>query len=601
MHQHSPAMLFRSALSCYQQRQFGQAETLCSRLLQLMPNSAEALHLMALCLMHTAPQRALQYFQQAVTSAPANAEYKKNYANYLLRQQSFAEALPLFQQLYQQTPKNDDVAYGLAFVLHQKKQHRGALNIINNTEISPPVLAKWRTLEARALLECGETAAAARCLEHALQQAPQHPGLAMTRVLQLRQQQQPQQALDFLQHMPVNAVTHYLSGCLYYDLQQFEQAEYYLQQALSLQPEYIDAHTALNKLYWEHNNQQQFLNSFRQALIAVPKSVALYLSYISHLLLAEKLDEAISITKQAIANCGEQHQLLHALGTLLYKRNDSGQALPLYQQALAQAPHNVRYLLDNANLELRQQNYATALTLLHHARDLEPDNQEVWAYLGLCWRLTGDAKHDWLNNYPQLISVKKLPTPPGYSRFSDFWQELKAAVNSLHTTEQQPLDQSVRNGTQTVGFLFNSPAKVIQIYRDLLNEQLRQYLAGLPQDTTHPLLRRITPEFRFSGCWSVKLQNNGFHTNHVHPQGWLSVCTYLQVPDSISLQDPLQQGWLKLGETSLQLGDQEQIARAICPQEGLCVIFPSYVWHGTVPFQGNEARITLPCDVVPDI
>ena len=194
-----------------------------------------------------------------------------------------------------------------------------------------------------------------------------------------------------------------------------------------------------------------------------------------------------------------------------------------------------------------------------------------------------------------------MATPAGYTSFSAFWQQLKAAVNALHTTEQQPLDQSVRNGTQTVGFLFNNPAKVIQDYRQLLTEHLQHYLAALPQDSEHPLLRRIAPAFRFSGCWSVKLHGDGFHTNHVHPQGWLSVCTYLQVPDSITADDPLQRGWLKLGETSLQLDGREQIAQSVCPEEGLCVIFPSFIWHGTVPFQGDDARITLPCDIVPDI
>jgi hypothetical protein len=30
------------------------------------------------------------------------------------------------------------------------------------------------------------------------------------------------------------------------------------------------------------------------------------------------------------------------------------------------------------------------------------------------------------------------------------------------------------------------------------------------------------------------------------------------------------------------------------------VLFPSYVWHGTVPFAGDQPRLTVAFDAVPD-
>ncbi|MBZ9612804.1 tetratricopeptide repeat protein [Rheinheimera maricola] len=601
MQQNSPAKLFQSALTYYQQRQFAPAAALCNKILQIAPHSADAMHLMALCTAHSEPKQAEQYFERAIQAAQANTTFKKSYANFLLTSQRYTEALALYQPLQALNPADTDISYGIAFVHYQQQRYRAALSLIDKTSVPDTSAAKWLTLKARALIDCGKPDDAVRSLDQALKLTPDNSGLTLTKILALRQLQQPQQALDCFQQLPDSATTRYLAGCLYYDLQQYDVAEQQLLQALALQPDYIDAHAAINKLYWEHSNSTQFLSSFQRALIAIPNSTAVYLSYISHLLMAERLEAAIAVTNQAIQHCGKQHQLLHALGTLHCKQNQIDKAMPLFQQALAQAPNSVRYQLDNANCLLKAQQYHAALPLLQQARQIAPDNQEVWAYLGLCWRLMADPQHNWLNNYSQFISVKKLPTPAGYESFAAFWQELKTAVNALHTTDHQPLDQSVRNGTQTVGFLFNNPAGIVQIYRDLLTEHLQQYLAALPSDPDHPLLRRITSNQRFSGSWSVKLRNDGFHTNHVHPQGWLSICTYLHVPETISATDPQHQGWLKLGETSLQLGEREQIARSICPEEGLCVIFPSYIWHGTVPFNGDDARITLPCDVVPDI
>ena len=35
------------------------------------------------------------------------------------------------------------------------------------------------------------------------------------------------------------------------------------------------------------------------------------------------------------------------------------------------------------------------------------------------------------------------------------------------------------------------------------------------------------------------------------------------------------------------------------PEPGLLALFPSYMWHGTVPFGGEEPRLTIAFDIVP--
>jgi hypothetical protein len=32
----------------------------------------------------------------------------------------------------------------------------------------------------------------------------------------------------------------------------------------------------------------------------------------------------------------------------------------------------------------------------------------------------------------------------------------------------------------------------------------------------------------------------------------------------------------------------------------MLVLFPSYFWHGTVPISGNQTRLTVAFDAVPD-
>jgi hypothetical protein len=35
------------------------------------------------------------------------------------------------------------------------------------------------------------------------------------------------------------------------------------------------------------------------------------------------------------------------------------------------------------------------------------------------------------------------------------------------------------------------------------------------------------------------------------------------------------------------------------PEPGMLVLFPSYMWHGTVPFAGKQSRLTVAMDIVP--
>ena len=51
----------------------------------------------------------------------------------------------------------------------------------------------------------------------------------------------------------------------------------------------------------------------------------------------------------------------------------------------------------------------------------------------------------------------------------------------------------------------------------------------------------------------------------------------------------------------MNLNEREKIARIVTPKAGLVAIFPSYVWHGTFPFNGPEDlfRLTAPCDITP--
>jgi tetratricopeptide (TPR) repeat protein len=245
----------------------------------------------------------------------------------------------------------------------------------------------------------------------------------------------------------------------------------------------------------------------------------------------------------------------------------------------------IRYLL-------RRGQAAAALPLIERELESERSNG-AWPYAATVWRLLDDPRWSWLADQPGLVSVEDIASdlPP--------IGPLANHLRSLHDRSGQFLDQSVRRGSQTDGPLLSRIDEPIRHLRRAIVKAVEQYLAQLPPvDAGHPLLRHARGRrIRFSGSWSVRLRDGGYHTNHVHPHGWISSALYIALPE-LREHEPAESGWLVLGEPPPNLGVELAPHAKVEPQPGRLVLFPSWMWHGTRPFAEGE-RMTVAFDVAP--
>ena len=86
--------------------------------------------------------------------------------------------------------------------------------------------------------------------------------------------------------------------------------------------------------------------------------------------------------------------------------------------------------------------------------------------------------------------------------------------------------------------------------------------------------------------------------NHIHDQGWMSGVYYVDLPD-LSLERKKNAGWIEFNRSGYDLphygGDRE--VQVIKPELGMLIMFPSYVWHGTIPYLGNSNRVSISFDI----
>lgn len=236
---------------------------------------------------------------------------------------------------------------------------------------------------------------------------------------------------------------------------------------------------------------------------------------------------------------------------------------------------------------LRAGRLAAALPLIDQML-AGPERAETWPYAHAAWRMAGDPRADWLLG-ESIRTFDLTDQLPPLDRLADL-------LRQLHHVSGEYLDQSVRGGTQTDGPLFSRIDSDLRAVRGVVLDAVDRYRRDLaPIDPNHPLLGlRRDRRLRFAGSWSVRLRAGGNHANHVHPQGWISSALYIALPDSESER----RGWLTLGQPQASLGLALAPSHYVEPRPGRLVLFPSWLWHGTIPFETGE-RLTIAFDIAP--
>jgi uncharacterized protein (TIGR02466 family) len=238
-----------------------------------------------------------------------------------------------------------------------------------------------------------------------------------------------------------------------------------------------------------------------------------------------------------------------------------------------------------------------AFAKLRGILDHHPNDQSVWGWMVTAARAVGDPLYGELIDYDAMVGVYDLETPPGWTDMPTYLADLAEALKAIHVYRQHPMNQSLRHGSQSMNLLNGSSAPSIKAFFEAIGAPLRAHMARLGTGED-PLRRRNTFDYEIQGAWSVRLRPSGYHRDHFHPDGWLSSAFYVETPDA-ALETHDKQGWIRFGQPPFVTDPKLPPDHFVKPKPGRLVLFPSYLWHGTVPFTTDEARMTIAFDAVP--
>lgn len=379
-----------------------------------------------------------------------------------------------------------------------------------------------------------------------------------------------------------------------HQLGRFDDCVNLYQRLLERYPADADLHCAYNSLLYRLGRKDDYLVSYDK----VPQTREILLGKAGMLALQKRGAESEQIYSSLLTRDPLDGAAAAGWANSLSLMGRHGEAVAAFEFVLSRRSAGISLFSGAAAAALLAGDPQKAEAFCQAGLRQVPYDQSCLALLGTSWRLQGNAQDEHLNGYNSLIRVFDLEPPDGFSNMADFNAELGLELERLHPKTQAYLEQSLHGGTQTQGHLFGAGHVMVEKLRARIEAALSAYIADLAPDDQHPFLARRQNGFRFAGAWSSLMREQGFHVNHLHPQGWVSSCYYVTVPDVAKDQDT-RQGWIKFGEPELDVALNDPIRRAVQPVPGRLVLFPSYMWHGTIPFRDASIRTTIAFDAVP--
>ncbi len=313
-------------------------------------------------------------------------------------------------------------------------------------------------------------------------------------------------------------------------------------------------------------------------------------------------DAAVACYRRAIALAPDLAQAYVNLAGALHEQRDLPESLAAIRRAIELQPSDATLQASLAQTLRELGDLAGAEAVYRRALELQPGLPMAQAHLSiLLQQLDKPDAAQVLLDYDRLLRRRAVDQVEGWPTVAAFNADLARSIQDHPTLMRDPPGKATKHGSQTLEILHAAEGPLAAMQR-LIEAAVAEYLAETVAAASDVFARPPT-NWHLHG-WGVVLRSSGHQTPHFHPAGMVSGVYYVRIPAVVRNGQAGDAGCIRFGQPEPGLGGAETLAArlttSIRPAEGLMILFPSYFWHQTIPFESHEDRICIAFDVLPE-
>ncbi len=410
-------------------------------------------------------------------------------------------------------------------------------------------------------------------------------------------------------------------------IQQLDDAAASYKKAIQIKPDFFEAFGNLGTVLQAQGKLNAAIESYQKGLKINPQDARAYFNLGTALRDNGALNDAINSYKKAIALFANYTDAHNNLGETLRDSGDMDAAVKSYQAALLLNPSHAQANYNMAEFLVLAKQFAQAipyfeasqlddwqekcLYCLYKAEDFEafktrrdaliatlPANQHCSPFLAT---LSTHYSINFKSPDPYQFCANGLDFVYHQS-LSELTSGslLKELLHDIHTADIAERKQGrLTNGQQSAGNLFKRNESSFQTLATLIKQQFLAYKQHFA-NADCALIQAFPDELEFTSSWYVKMQQGGHLNAHIHEIGWISGAVYLAMPPTNGLEGAFEYG--THGDDYPILAPQNALSfptAQIMPKVGDIVLFPSSLFHRTIPFNSVDSRICIAFDLKP--
>jgi tetratricopeptide (TPR) repeat protein/predicted 2-oxoglutarate/Fe(II)-dependent dioxygenase YbiX len=421
---------------------------------------------------------------------------------------------------------------------------------------------------------------------------------------------------------PGNADAHYNLANAQKQRGNLSDAAAHYRKTVEIDPKLAPAFNSLGIICRQLGDLDDAILNFRKSLEIYPGYAAAHNNLGTALRNTHQPEEAISSYLRALEISPDMAQFHCNLGLAYLDIKDFENAIASFGQALKIDPDQIANI-ENLGHAYRDDGQLDAAVEQFDIADTETARAEALRCLFVTERY--DELYQRMDNRPDDYALNIgasavstyaseqlkrdnphpfCPTPLDFLHFghiSDhvadpaaFMAQLVDELRAVPST-WDPITSTTESGLQTQGNLFDQASGTIAALEAMLQKEVQAYREHFA-DAECLLITSWPDEYYLNGH-SVRLQTSGHQRAHIHASGWLSGVIYLQlVPSENRDEGAIVFGSDGYGHPHLTDDIAETVHR---PTEGDIVLFPSSLFHRTIPIRQEGERIIAAFDLVP--